>query len=164
VRTTRPEQHSPETARRPGRGEQGGVAHSLTASGTDLVIDVFGGNPFVEQFCESLFRSLCPRRIVGGGGGRSDQHGAGGRRPQTPTPRANHNTALGLLALGNNTTGTFNIAIGANAGIMGTTGPPTETRRLAGSCQPWPSSRFATTCRSAACCVPGWTPGPGRVT
>jgi hypothetical protein len=82
VRTTRPEQHSPETARRPGRGEQGGVAHSLTASGTDLVIDVFGGNPFVEQFCESLFRSRCPRRIVGGG-----------RREIRP------NTALGAGAL-----------------------------------------------------------------
>jgi hypothetical protein len=66
-------------------------------SGPDLVSGLFGGGPFAEQFCESLLRSLCPRRIVGG------EEPAGG------------NTALGSGALGSNTTGSDNTAVGADA-------------------------------------------------
>jgi hypothetical protein len=79
--------------------------------GTDLVTGLFGSGPFAEQFCESLLRSLCPRRIVGGEelGGANMALGDGALESNTT---GSGNTAAGVAALTNNTTGVGNTATG----------------------------------------------------
>jgi hypothetical protein len=96
---------------------------ALPLSGTDLLTGVFGGSPFVEQLCESLLRSLCSRRIVGGEerelAGANTALGDGALESNTT---GIDNTAVGVDALESNTTGSSNTAVGVDALQINTTG------------------------------------------
>jgi hypothetical protein len=96
---------------------------ALPLGGTDLLTGVFGGSPFVEQLCESLLRSLCSRRIVGGEerelAGANTALGDGALESNTT---GIDNTAVGVDALESNTTGSSNTAVGVDALQINTTG------------------------------------------
>jgi Chaperone of endosialidase len=98
-----------------------GLALPVAAQQPDLVTGLFGGSPFAEQFCESLLRSLCHRRIVGGEEPGGTNTALGDGAPQNNTTGSD-NTAIGADALQSNTTGSNNTAVGFGALSANTTG------------------------------------------